>query len=82
MPDENFQYALIDISQGATSAFDEDSKVSCGPDISNNARMCVTIFIECVCEGIDMWSAESRPQTPERLRRFKMSFEQRMFSCL
>jgi len=64
----------IDVLQDTAFPLNETAEMGGGSNVSNGAGRCVSVAFEIICERIDVWSADSAPQTPQRFGRGKVRF--------
>ena len=64
----------IDVLQDTAFPLNEAAEMGGGSKVSNRAGRRVSIAFEVICERVDVWSADSAPQTPQRFGRGKVRF--------
>jgi len=64
----------IDVLQNAASPLDEAAEVGGGSNVPNGAGWRVSVAFEVICKRINVWSADSAAQAPQRLGRGEKRF--------
>jgi hypothetical protein len=74
MTAEGIQKLAIDVLQNTAFSLYEAAEMGSCPDIPNSAGRCISILFEIICKCIDIRSADSPAQTPQRLGRGEVFF--------
>ena len=64
----------IDILKSPTFSLYEAAEMGCRSNVPNSAGRCISIVFEFIRKGVDMWSADSPAQTPQRFGRREVFF--------
>jgi hypothetical protein len=72
MTTKGIQRVEIDVCQTTALPMNEAAEMGGGTNVSNGAGRGVSIAFEVICERVDVWSTDSTPEAPQRLRRGKV----------
>jgi hypothetical protein len=72
MTTKGIQRVEIDVCQTTALPMNEAAEMGGSTNVSNGAGRGVSIAFEVICERVDVWSTDSTPEAPQRLRRGKV----------